>query len=44
MSSTVNITRLSREGASLLFDNTSPGVAVRIVDDWKAAGLMVANN
>lgn len=36
--------RLSEEGARLLFDNTSPGVAVRIVDDWKAAGLLVANN
>ena len=36
--------RLSQEGARLIFDNTSSGVPVRIVDDWKAAGLMVANN
>ncbi len=36
--------RLSKEGAGLIFDNTSSGVSVRIVDDWKAAGLIVANN
>jgi lipoprotein-anchoring transpeptidase ErfK/SrfK len=36
--------RLTEKGARLLFENTNSGVAVRIVDNWQAAGLMVANN
>jgi len=36
--------RLSEEGARLLFENTTSGVSVRIVDEWNARGRMIANN
>ena len=35
--------RLSEEGARLLFDNTTSGVAVRIVDQWSPESLLVAS-
>ncbi len=34
--------RLSEEGARLLFENTTSGVAVRIVDHWNPESLLVA--
>ena len=36
--------RLSKAGASLIFDNTSSGVPVRIVDEWNPQGRMIAKN